>query len=125
MAFVYHARIGPPSKSAPGNLARPARHPDQINRPRRMCLICRVSVNRAFSNLNRQAANLSHYMNRDKEFEKECAHPLLAKYRATLRAVADLDMIGVEGVKNLKILFPAAADVGGDDGGIQNFLPCV
>src|SRR5580692_8812064 len=122
MAFVYHARIGPPSKSAPGNLARPARHPDQINRPRRMCFTCRVSVNRAFSNLNRQAANLSHYMKRDKEFVKECAHPLLANYRAAFCPVGELDMIGVEGVKNLKVLFPAVADVGGDDGGIQNLL---
>jgi hypothetical protein len=34
-------------------------------------------------------------------------------------------MIGVERVKNLKICFPAAADVGGDDGGIQDLLPRV
>ena len=88
-----------------------------------MCLICGVSVNRAFSNLYRQAANLSHYMKRDKEFEKECANPLPAKYRATLRAVGDLDMIGVERVKNLKIFFPAAADIGGNDGGIQDLAP--
>src|SRR5580692_7438247 len=90
-----------------------------------MCLICGVSENRAFSNLYRQAANLSHYMNRDKEFEKECANPLPAKYRAALGAVADLDMIGVERVKNLKILLPAAADVGGNDGRIQDLLPRV
>ena len=90
-----------------------------------MCLICGVSENRAFSNLYRQAANLSHYMKRDKEFEEECANPLPAKYRATLGAVADLDMIGVERVKNLKICFPAAADIGGNDGGIQDLLPCV
>ena len=90
-----------------------------------MCLICGVSENRAFSNLYRQAANLSHYVNRDKEFEEERANPLPAKYRAILRAVADLDMIGVERVKNLKICFPAAADVGGDDGGIQDLLPRV
>src|SRR5579863_7320980 len=90
-----------------------------------MCLICCVSVNRAFSNLNRQAADLSHYMNRDKEFVKECAHPLLANYRAAFRFVGDLDVIGVEGVKNLQVLFPAAADVGGDDGGIQDLLSCI
>src|SRR6202035_4610671 len=90
-----------------------------------MCLICGVSENRAFSNLYRQAANLSHYMNRDKEFEEECANLLPAKYRATLGAVADLDLIGVEGVKNLKILFPAAADIGGNDGGVQDSLPSV
>jgi hypothetical protein len=90
-----------------------------------MCLICDVSVNRALSNLYRQATNLSHYMNRGKEFEKEYANPLPAKYRATLGAVADLDMIGVERVKNLKILFPAAADVGGNDGGIQDSIPSV
>src|SRR5580698_9646937 len=90
-----------------------------------MCLICGVSENWAFSNLYRQAANLSHYVNRDKKFEEEFANPLPAKYRAILRlrAVADLDMIGVERVKNLKICFPAAADVGGDDGGIQDLLP--
>src|SRR5580658_3516919 len=90
-----------------------------------MCLISGVSGNRAFSNLYRQAANLSHYMNWDKEFEQECANPLSAKYRATLGAVADLDMISVERVKNLKICFPTAAYVRGNDGGIQNLLPCV
>src|ERR1700757_5159292 len=66
-----------------------------------MCFTCRVSVYRAFSNLNRQAANLSHYMKRDKEFVKECAHPLLANYRAAFRPVGELDMIGVEGVKKI------------------------
>src|SRR5579863_7956059 len=125
MALKYYARTGPPSKSAPRNLARPTRHPDQINRPRRMCFTCRVSVNRAFSNLNRQAANLSHYMKRDKEFVKECAHPLLANYRAAFSPVGNLDVIGVEGVKNLQVLFPAAADVGRDDGGIQDLLSCI
>jgi len=39
MAFVYDARISPPSKSAPGNLAPPAWHPDQLhwglNEPRK------------------------------------------------------------------------------------------
>src|ERR1700721_61662 len=90
-----------------------------------MCLSCGVSENRAFSNPYRQAANLSHYMKRDKEFGEECANLLPAKYQATLRAVADLDMIGVERVKNLKICFPATADVGGDDGGIQDLLPRV
>jgi len=63
-------------------------------------------------------------MKRDKEFDKECPNPFPAKYRATLRAVADLDMIGVERVKNLKIFFPAAADIGGYDGGIQAPLSC-
>jgi hypothetical protein len=90
-----------------------------------MCLICDVSVNRAFSNLYRQAANLSHYMKRDKEFDNECASLFPAKYRATLRAVADLDIIGVERVENLKIFFPAAADIGSDYGGIKDPLPCV
>jgi hypothetical protein len=32
-------------------------------------------------------------------------------------------MIGVESIKNLKIFIPAAADVGCDDGGIQDTLP--
>jgi hypothetical protein len=82
-------------------------------------------VNGALSNLYRQAANLSHDVKRDQEFEKECANPFPAKYRATLRPVGDLDVIGIEGVKNLKIFFPAAADVGGDDGGIQDLLPRV
>jgi hypothetical protein len=90
-----------------------------------MCLICGVSENPAFSNLYRQTANLSHYVNRDKEFEEECANLLPAKYRATLGAVADLDMISVERVKNLKICFPTAAYVRGNDGGIQDLLPCV
>jgi len=88
-----------------------------------MCLICGVSVNWALVNLYRQAANLSHYVKWDQEFEKECANPLPAKYFATLRAVGDLDMIGVKRVNNLKIFFPAPADIGGDDVGIQDPLP--
>jgi hypothetical protein len=47
-------------------------------------------------------------MKRDKELEKQCANTYGARYRASLRVVADLDMIGVERVKNLKIFFPAA-----------------
>jgi hypothetical protein len=81
-----------------------------------MCLICGVSVNRALSNLYRQAANLSHYMKWDQEFEKDAANSLPSNYR--LRAVGDLDVIGVKGVKNRNILFPTPADIGGDDGGI-------
>jgi len=73
-----------------------------------MCLIRGISVNRALSNLYRQASNLSHYMKRDQEFEKECPNPFPAKYRARLDAVADLDMIGVERVKNLKIFSTAS-----------------
>jgi hypothetical protein len=64
-------------------------------------------------------------MKRDQEFGKECANPLPAKYRATLGAVADLDMISVERVKNLKICFSTAADIDGNDGGIQDLLPSV
>jgi hypothetical protein len=90
-----------------------------------MCLICGVSVNPALSNLHRQAANLSHYMKRDKEFEKECANPFLAPHRLGRRVGSHLDFIGVERVKNLKIFFPAGADFGGDDGGIQDPFPCV
>ena len=70
-----------------------------------MCLIRGVSVNRALSNLYRQAANLSHYMKWDQEFEKDGANSLPSNYR--LRAVGDLDVIGVKGVKNRKIFFPS------------------
>jgi hypothetical protein len=52
----------------------------------------------------------------DQEFEKEPADSLPSNYR--LRAVGDLDVIGVKGVKNRNILFPTPADIGGDDGGI-------
>ena len=52
----------------------------------------------------------------DQEFEKDAANSLPSNYR--LRAVGDLDVIGVKGVKNRKILFPTPADIGGDDGGI-------
>jgi hypothetical protein len=58
----------------------------------------------------------------DQEFEKECTNPVPANYRATLRAVGDLDMIGVKRLKNLKIFFPAPADIGGGDGRIQDPL---
>src|ERR1700683_2505568 len=75
-----------------------------------MCLIYGVSVNCTLSNRYGQASNLSHHMQRDQKSEKECANPFPAQYRATLRPVGDLDMIGVESIKNLKIFIPAAAD---------------
>jgi hypothetical protein len=62
---------------------------------------------------------------RDKEIVKDRANPLLAEYLAGLLAVRRLDIIGVERVKNLEIFFPAAADIGCDDGGIQDPFPCV
>jgi hypothetical protein len=90
-----------------------------------MRLIGGVSVNWALSNLHRRAANFSHDMKRDKDVEQECANPILAAYRAALRVGGHLNIIGVECVKNLKILFPAPADIGSDDGGIQDPLPRV
>jgi hypothetical protein len=90
-----------------------------------MCLVCGVSVNWALSNVYRQAANLGHYMKWGQEFEKECANPFPAKYRAALCAVGDLDMIGVKCVNNLKVFFPPSADIGSDDGGIQDPFPRV
>jgi hypothetical protein len=83
-----------------------------------MCLICGVSMNWAFSNVDRQPADFSHYMERGEEIEKECANPVPAAYRAGLRVGGHLDIIGVECVKNLKIFLPASADIGSDDGGI-------
>jgi hypothetical protein len=59
----------------------------------------------------------------DQEFEKESANSFLSNYR--LSAVGDLDVIGVKCVKNPKMFFPTPADIGGDDGGIQDLVPCV
>jgi hypothetical protein len=56
-----------------------------------MCLTRGVSVNRALSNLYRQATNLSHYMKWDQEFEKDATNSLPSNYR--LLAVGDLDVM--------------------------------
>jgi hypothetical protein len=85
--------------------------------------MCAVSVNWAFSNLNRQSANLGHYVKRDKEVEKKRANPFLTLRGLGLRVGSHFDIIAVERVKNFKIFFPASADIGGDDGGVQDPLP--
>src|SRR5579863_1857225 len=88
-----------------------------------MRLIRGVSVNWALSNLYRQATNFCHYMKRGKEVEQECANPFPAAEQACLCAGGHFDITGVEYVENLKILFPAPADIGSHDGGIQDPLP--
>jgi hypothetical protein len=82
-------------------------------------------MNWALSNLYRQAANFGHYMKRGKDIEKERPNSLLAAYRAGPCLGGHLDIIGVECVENLKIFFPASADISRDDGRIQNPLPRV
>jgi hypothetical protein len=53
-----------------------------------------------------------------RKLKKERANSLLAAYSAGLRVGGHLDIIGVECVENLKIFFPATADIGSDDGRI-------
>ena len=90
-----------------------------------MRLIGCVSMNWTLSNVNSKATNFNHHMKRDKEVERERSNALFATFRACLRVGGHLDIIGVECVENLKILFPAPADIGGDAGGIQDPLPRV
>jgi hypothetical protein len=125
VALVHHARGGPPSESAPVQYARPAGHPDQINGSGRMRLIGRVPVNRTLSNIYSDAPNLNHQMKRGKEVEEERPNALSAKYRASPGVRSHLDFVGVECVENLKIFFPAPANIGGDDRGVQDPLPRV
>jgi hypothetical protein len=85
----------------------------------------RVSVNWTLSNIYSKAPNLNHYMKWAKEVEQERPKALSATYRACRGVSGHLDIAGVECVENLKVFFPAPADIGGDDGGIQHPLPRV
>ena len=72
-----------------------------------MRLMGRVSVNWTLSNIYSKAPNLNHHMKWAKEVEQERPKALSATYRACRGVSGHLDIIGVECVENLKILFPA------------------
>jgi hypothetical protein len=75
-------------------------------------------VNWTFSNIDSEARNLDHHMKRGQEVEQECPNALFAPQGASLGVRGHLDFVGVECVENLKIFFPAPADVCADDSGI-------
>src|ERR1700730_1334772 len=113
--FVHYARPVPFPEGAPAQSAGSARHPDQVECPRGMRLICSVSRNRALSNRYQQATDFGHYVKRDQEAEKKGAHSLLSTDRHFVGFATYLDIVAVECVKNLIVLFEAFTDFGLDD----------
>jgi hypothetical protein len=83
-----------------------------------MPLVCSISRNRGLSNGYQQTTDFGHYMKWDKEVEEKRAYFRLSTNRLFPGLAACLDVIGVKGVEDLKILFEALADVGLDDGRI-------
>jgi len=57
-------------------------------------------------------------MNGKQKIEEKCTYRRLSTDTLLPAFAAYLDIIGVECVENLKIFFPASADIGSDDGGI-------
>jgi hypothetical protein len=81
-----------------------------------MRLTCGISRNRGLSDGYQKATDFGHYVKRDKEVEEKRAYPRLSTNRFFPGFAACLDVIGVKGIEDLKVLFEAFADVGLDDG---------
>src|SRR5215472_7704540 len=113
--LVHYARPTPFPECAPTQSARPTGHPDQLQCPLRMRLACRVSRDRDLSNGYLQTTDFGHYVKRNQEVEEKCAHSCLSANHFFLGFAAYLDIIGVKGVEDRKVLFEAFADAGLDD----------
>src|SRR6266404_4350576 len=113
--LVHYPRSIPFPECAPTQSARPTEHPDQVECPLRMRLACSVSRHRGLSNGYLQTADFGHYVKRNQEAEEKRAHSCLSANHFFLGFAAYLDIIGVKGVEDPKMLFEAFADVGLDD----------
>ena len=112
--LVHYPRSIPFPECAPTHSARPTGHPDQVECPLRMRLAC-VSRHRDLSNRHLQTADFGHYVKRNQEVAEKRAHSCLSANLFFVGFAAYLDIIGVKGVEDPKMLFEAFADVGLDD----------
>src|SRR6266566_1357722 len=117
--LVHYPRSIPFPNCAPTHSARPTGHPDQVECPLRMRLACSVSRHRDLSNRHLQTADFGHYVKRNQEVAEKRAHSCLSANLFFVGFAAYLDIIGVKGVEDLKMLFEAFADVGPDDSRVQ------
>src|SRR5260370_20588954 len=113
--LVHYPRSIPFPDCAPTHSARPTGHPDQVECPLRMRLACSVSRHRDLSNGYLQTADFGHYVKRNQEVAEHRAHSYLSANHFFLGFAAYLDIIGVKGVEDPKMLFEAFADVRLDD----------
>src|SRR6266436_6668756 len=111
----HYPRSIPFPECAPTHSARPTGHPDQVECPLRMRLACSVSRHRDLSNRHLQTADFGHYVKRNQEVAEKRAHSCLSANLFFVGFAAYLDIIGVKGVEDPKMLFEAFADVGLDD----------
>jgi hypothetical protein len=71
MMLVHYERPVPFSEDTPAHSAGPAGDTDQLDRPRRLCLACNISRNRALSNGYQQTIEFRHYMKGDEEVSQK------------------------------------------------------
>jgi hypothetical protein len=81
-----------------------------------MRLACNISRNCGLPDGYQKATDFGHYVKRDKEVEEKRAYSRLSTDRFFPGLAACLDVIGVKGVKDRKVLFEAFADLSLDDG---------
>src|SRR6266496_2953111 len=117
--LVHYPRSIPFPECAPTQSARPTGHPDQVECPLRMRLACSVSRHRDLSNGYLQTADFGHYVKRNQEVAEKRAHSCLSANLFFVGFAAYLDIIGVKGVEDPKMLFEAFADVGLDDSRVR------
>src|SRR6266576_6999560 len=116
--LVHYARSIPSPEDAPAQSAGSTGHPDQLECPRRMRLVCSISRNRGLSNGYQQTTDFGHHVKRNQEVGEKRAHFRLSTNRFFPGFAAYLDIVIVKSVEDFKIFFEAFADVGPDDGRI-------
>src|SRR5262249_28558575 len=114
--LVHYPRSIPFPECAPTQSASRARHPDQLECPLRIRVVCNVSRDRGLANGYLHTTNFGHYVKRNQEVVEKCAHSRLSANHFLVGFAAYLDIIGVKGLEDRKMLFEAFADVGLDDG---------
>src|SRR6266566_9816935 len=76
--LVHYPRSIPFPECAPTQSASPSRHPDQLEGPLRIGVVCNVSRDRGLSNRYLQTADFGHYVKRNQEVVEKCAHARLS-----------------------------------------------
>src|SRR5499433_3865829 len=114
--LVHYPRSIPFPECAPTQSASRARHRDQLECPLRRRVFCNVSRDRGLSNGYLHTTDFGHYVKRNQKVVEKCAHSRLSANHLLVDFATYLDIIGVKGLEDRKMLFEAFADVGLDDG---------
>src|SRR5215472_12333663 len=119
MVFRKNAPRPPPSARAPHYFATCARHAPKLQRPRAMGLIRSIAYDRAPLNRNRNAADLCGHMKRNKESRKPRTDRGLSHHRFFQPVSGGVNVVSVETIEDVEVLFKTFADLRRQDRRVQ------